>query len=94
MTKHPAGGRRGKPVARWTGSAFEVRKGGRSLMVAAVAEGEESHLLVELDAVTHWNQGDGTELHPSDELSIEDLHAVLEAIEAEADAQALSIEFE
>jgi hypothetical protein len=89
-----SGSRRGKPSAAWTGASFEVRKGSRMLVVAAVTQGEESHVLVELDAVTHWNHEANGEPQESDELSIEDLHAILEAIEAEADEQGLSIDFE
>ena len=56
MKTGSSGSRRGKPSATWTGASFEVRKGSRMLVVAAVTQGEEFHVLVELDSVTHWNR--------------------------------------
>ncbi|MBX9740921.1 MAG: hypothetical protein K2X62_12640 [Beijerinckiaceae bacterium] len=94
MKTPSAARRRGKPVAAWNGAAFEVAKGDRRLLVKAEKQEGEAQLLVELDSLTHWSSEGNPEPQESDELSIEDLHAILEAIEEEADEQGLSIDFE
>jgi hypothetical protein len=90
--------RRGPQVA-WDGTAFRVMSKGRALNVPVVPASDESDMLVELDALTHWeplkaSEGDATSPSEGDEVSIEDLHEILEAIEQEAERLGLPIEFE
>jgi hypothetical protein len=85
----PPRGRRG-PQAEFDGARFRVSHRGRSVDVPAVLE--EDELLVELDGVTHWAPADGT--GEGEEISIEDLGDILEAIEKAAEDAGLSISFD
>lgn len=91
--------RRRGPQVEWDGSTFRVTSKGRSLNVPVIPAQVESDMLVELDALTHWepvkaSEGDATSPSEGDEVSIEDLHEILEAIEQEAERLGLPIEFE
>lgn len=84
--------------AAWDGSVFRITKGTRSLIVPVVAD-PEADMLVELDALTHWEAidapaGDAASPEEAAEVSIEELQEILEAIEQEAERQGLSIDFE
>ena len=57
---------------------------------------EDAQLLVELDALTYWRRLRKNSILTNfgDELTIEELHAILEAVEDEAERLGVSIEFE
>jgi hypothetical protein len=80
-----------KPLATFDGKIFHVEWRGRSLDVPA-ATGDGGDVLVELDSVTHWSLAEGETEAP--EISVEDLGAILDAIENTAEAAGLSIWFE
>jgi hypothetical protein len=82
---------RRKPLATFDGKVFHVEFRGRHLDVPA-ATGDNGDVLVELDSVTHWIIAEGESEAP--EVSVEDLGAILDAIENTADAAGLSIWFE
>jgi hypothetical protein len=82
---------RRKPLATFDGKVFHVELRGRSLDVPA-ATGDGGDVLVELDSVTHWVIAEGESEAP--EVSVEDLGAILDAIENTAEAAGLSIWFE
>ena len=84
-----ARGRR-KPLATFDGKSFRVEYRDRSADVPAVLTGDDVH--VELDVVTHWTIAEGESEAP--EISIEDLGAILDAIENAAEEAGLSIWFE
>ncbi|MDB5596622.1 MAG: hypothetical protein JWM36_3583 [Hyphomicrobiales bacterium] len=91
--------RRRGPQVEWDGTTFRVTSKGRCLNVPVIPASVESDMLVELDALTHWesaeaSEGDPTSPSEGDEVSIEDLHEILEAIEQEAERLGLPIEFE
>ena len=88
MTKSPS--RRRGPLVEFDGAMFRVIHRGRSVAIPAVAE-EDDAFLVELDDVTHWAATGETERQ---EISIEDLGDILEAIENFAEEEGLSISFE
>lgn len=91
MNKTPlARGRRG-PQAQFDGAVFHVTHRGRNVDIPAVVE-DEDELLVELDGVTHWAAAEGQE--EGEEISIDDLGDILEAIENAAEAEGLSVSFE
>jgi hypothetical protein len=85
----PAQGRR-KPLATFDGKSFHVEFRDRSADVPAVLAGDDVH--VELDVVTHWTLAEGES--EAKEISVEDLGAILDAIENAAEAAGLSIWFE
>lgn len=80
-----------KPLVTFDGKVFHVTWRGRSLDVL-VAAGDEEEVLVELDGVTHWAKADG-DSQPQ-EIAIDDLGVILEAIENAAEDNGLSISFE
>ena len=87
MTKASPARGAGKPLAVYDGKAFHVVFRGRSLAVAAEA-GADGNINVELDGVTHWAPLPG-ESEPQD-IAIEDLGVILDAIESAAEAAGLS----
>lgn len=89
MSKSPSRARRGPQVV-FDGAMFRVAQRGRSVEVPAVRDGEDA-FLVELDDVTHWAAVDGGD---PQEISIDDLGAILEAIENFAEDEGFSISFE
>lgn len=91
MNKSPSTrGRRG-PQVEFDGAVFHVTHRGRSVDVPASRE-EEDELLVELDSVTHWAPAEGN--GEGEEISIDDLGDILDAIEQAAEGAGLSISFE
>ncbi len=86
MIKAPSPRRRG-PLVTFDGARFHIQLRGHELAVTAVedVDGQED-LLIELDAITHYGDGE--------EIAVEDMAAILEAIEEEAGKAGLSIAFE
>ena len=94
MSRTTTPGKRRGLSAIWDGAGFRVTKGERSLFVPVQGTIEESQLLVELDELTHWQDSGKSGSDDLDELTIEELHAILEAVEDEAERMGVSIEFE
>lgn len=90
MNKIPPARSRRKPLATFDGKMFHIEFRDRSVDVPAVLGGDDVH--VELDVVTHWTVAEGESEAP--EISVEDLGAILDAIENAAEEAGLSIWFE
>jgi hypothetical protein len=82
--------KRRSPTVEFDGSVFRVAHRGRSLELSVMSE--DDGLVVELDGVTHWAPAAGQA--EGDEISIEDLGAVLDAVEEAAVTAGFSISFE
>jgi hypothetical protein len=73
------------PSITFTDTGVHVEHRGRVLDLP-VYESEDADALIALDGVTHY--GDGTEIE------LDDLNAILEAIEEAAEEDGLTIEFD
>lgn len=87
-------GRRGPPLkVEITEGAIRVTCRARQLTLRAVAPPPDAEnapdFLIHLDDIEFWDAPDDTE-----EISIDDLQRILDAIEAECDNHGLSVEFE
>lgn len=86
--------RRRSPVAvEITEGAIRVASRGRSLTLTAVAPlpdaQERTDFLIRLDDIEFWDAP-----HDTEEIAIEDLQRVLDAIEEECEGHGLSVAFE
>ena len=87
-------GRRGPPLkVEITEGAIRVTSRARQLTLRAVAPPPDAEnapdFLIHLDDIEFWDAPDDAE-----EISIDDLQRILDAIEAECDNHGLSVEFE
>ena len=87
-------GRRGPPLkVEITEGAIRVTSRGRSLTLRTAASPPDAEdapdFLIQLDDIEFWDAPDASE-----EIAIEDLQRILDAIEAECDNHGLSVEFE
>jgi hypothetical protein len=73
------------PSITFTDTGVHIEHRGRVLDLP-VYESEDADALISLDGVTHY--GDGTEIE------LDDLNAILEAIEEAAEEDGLTIEFD
>ena len=74
-----------KPEITFTDTGVHVAFRGRMLDIP-VYESEEADVLIDLETITHWSDGA--------EIDMDDLTALLEAIEEAAEDDGLDIEFE
>lgn len=77
--------RRRDPTVDFDGAAFRVESRGKTLSLAASRESEDE-LVIALDDVAAYDDGD--------EIAIEDLPRLLEAIEEKAEELGLSVAFD
>jgi hypothetical protein len=73
------------PIVTFTYTGIHVEHRGRALDIP-VYESEEADALIELDAITHYADGE--------EIALEDFGTILDAIEEAAEEDGLALEFE
>ncbi|WP_374309630.1 Imm74 family immunity protein [Methylocella sp.] len=88
-----AGGRRGGPKVALTEGAVRVAWGERRLVIVSAPQPpnvqDPADFLVDMDELLNWGPP-----HESVEISVDELQAIMRAIEAEFDRLGLAVEFE